>query len=81
MVLDALLAERVQAVEALGRLEALQADLAGEELLVDLLRELVARHRGGHVVADAAQVDGLGEVALALLAAPVPATQGQRGIR
>ena len=45
VVLDALLAEGVEAVETLGTLVALQADLADQELVVDLLRELTSGGR------------------------------------
>lgn len=40
MVVDALFAERVQAIEALGVLVAVEADLTDEELIVDLLSQL-----------------------------------------
>ena len=45
MVLDAVLAERVETGERLGVLVALEADLADEKLVVNLLSELRARRR------------------------------------
>ena len=47
VVFDASLAESVKAVETLGVLVAVEADLADEELVVDLLSQFV-RRGGGH---------------------------------
>ena len=48
VVVDALFAKCVEAVEAFGVLVALEADLAGEELFVDLLGKLAAARRRRH---------------------------------
>ena len=45
MVLDAILAERVKTGERLGVLVALEADLADEKLVVNLLGQLRSRRR------------------------------------
>jgi hypothetical protein len=85
MVIDALLAKRVQAVEAFWTLVALQTDLACQKLVVDLLRELVTSRggrrccgggesRGGHCGGVyLVDVDGSGMVALSFLSAAIPA--------
>lgn len=46
VVINALLAKRVQTVEAFRALVALQTNLASQELVVDLLRKLVTTGTG-----------------------------------
>lgn len=79
MVIDALFAECVETVEAFGALVALEADLAGEELIVDLLGELATsggrRHPAGDAAGDAVDrvlVNGRRVVPLTILTPSKP---------
>lgn len=84
VVIDALLAKRVQTIEAFRALVALQANLTCQELVVDLLRELVAPgtgsgggggcgSRGGHCCGVyLADVNGGCVVTLSFLPAAIP---------
>lgn len=71
MIIDTLLAECMQAIQAFRALVSLKTDLACQKLVADFLGEFPAGRRRRHAV-EGVEVNGCCVVPLSILSAPKP---------